>query len=97
MHVEFSCWQDTWAFTDFVLVVNGGVLIVECDENQHDGYGVICDVARMSKIHTAFVLGGNTLPVGIIRYNPDAYKVDDKARKINQRDKEAQLVDKINN
>ena len=42
---------------------------------QHVGNGIICEVARVSKIHTALVLGGNTLPVGVILYDPDAFSI----------------------
>ena len=97
-HIEFTCWGDTWARADFVIIINGGVVIVEVDEEQHLTYPTGCDVARMSKIHTAFALSGNTLPLGIIRYNPDDFKVDDK--KINKRvcgkeHREAELVQVI--
>jgi hypothetical protein len=59
---------------------------------QHDGYGIICDVARVSKIHTAVVLEGKTLPVGVIRYNPDAFSVDGVRQKVPKRDREERLL-----
>jgi hypothetical protein len=43
----------------------------------------------VSKIHTALMLEGNTLPIGVICYNPDAFSVDGVRRhKVPKRDRE---------
>ena len=94
-HVSFSCWGGTWARTDFIIVHQGGVLIIEVDEYQHDGYGVVCDVARMGQLFQAFLVGGNTMPVGIIRYNPHAFTVDECAKKVLKKDRERRLAEVI--
>ena len=75
-HVTFSCWNDTNARADFLIVDRGGVIVLEVDEHEHECYGVLCDVARMTKMHAAFAIEGNTLPVAFIRYNPHAFRVD---------------------
>ena len=96
-HVSFGCWEDTFARGDFVMVEKGSVLLNEVDENQHEHYGILCEVARMTKIHTAFAVEGNTLPVGIIRYNPHAFRVDGQLRKVSMKDRLAKLVEVIKN
>lgn len=87
--VSFALWGDTFARTDFLIVKRGGILIGEVDEGQHDGYGVNRDVARMGKLHKEFM---NTLPIGMIRYNPDSYEIDGKKQHKLKRDREAELV-----
>ncbi len=94
-HVSFSCWGGTWARTDFIVVHQGGVLIIEVDEYQHEGYGVVCDVARMGELFQAFLIDGNTLPVAIIRYNPHAFTIDGCARKVLKKDRERRLAEVI--
>lgn len=95
--INFSCFENTYAKTDFIITATGGILIVEIDESQHQSYGVVCDVARMSKIITALLMSGNTLPIGIIRYNPDGYTIDGKKQRKTQKIREQQLVKVINN
>lgn len=96
-HVDFSCWGDTFGRGDFLVVERGGVLIGECDEKQHEHYGILCEIARMIKIHTAFAVEGNTLPVGFIRYNPHAFRVDGQLRRVSTKDRLARLLDVVSN
>jgi len=95
--VSFECWDDTFARLDFVIVKDGCVLFSEVDEGQHGWYGTECEVSRMTKIHAACVVEGNTLPMGIIRYNPHAFRVDRQLRRISTKDRLAKLVDVIRN
>ena len=90
--VDFHCWGESFAKVDFVVDKPGGVLLLEVDELQHQHYGVVCDVARMSKLHAALALGGNTLPVGIIRYNPHTFQKDSHVQQISKRDREQALL-----
>ena len=73
---SFDCLSDTWASTDFLVSVKGGIVDVENDEHQHDGYAVACEMARMLKIFTCRQIEGNTLPLVFIRFNPDAFEID---------------------
>jgi hypothetical protein len=45
------------------------VLIIECDENQHQDYNTSCEIARLNEIFTDFAYR----PIVFIRFNPDAY------------------------
>jgi len=51
---------------------------------------------RMSKIMESLALEGNTLPVVLLRYNPDAFSVDGKAVKKLKAVREAELVSLLN-
>lgn len=95
-HVDFACWNGTSARLDFIIIKEGGVIVVETDESQHEGYGIVCDVARMCNVYSAWLVGGNTLPIKMIRYNPNKYTVDGKKPIKYKRDREAKLIEVIN-
>jgi hypothetical protein len=50
----------------------------------------------MLSIYESWMIEGNTLPVHIIRYNPHAFQVDGKSAKVMKKDREAQLLEVIN-
>lgn len=82
---------------DFLLVENGNVVIVEIDEHQHYSYPVSCDSVRPWKIAESLTLDGNTLPVLIIRWNPDAFTYDGAKMKVLMKDRYNALIETINN
>lgn len=90
--VNLACMGKTSARADFLIIQDGGVIIVEVDESQHSHYSISCEVTRMANMHSAFALEGNTLPVAIIRYNPDAFRVNDKLTRVLKKDREAALI-----
>ena len=61
---------------DIVIDMQAFVLVVEVDEFQHSksGYSCECEQARMGLVHQAF----GSIPLVMLRYNPDNYKVDNK-------------------
>lgn len=63
------------------MLFNNCLVFLEVDENQHDGYGVSCDVQRMAKTVESLRISGNTLRIAFIRYNPHDFKVDGNTRK----------------
>ena len=82
--IDFQCVGDVdnqRAFIDFV--VNPGenrpLVFLEVDENQHRyGYGeASCDMKRMSKVMESLALAGFEDSVCWLRYNPDAFQIDD--------------------
>ena len=97
--VTFECLDGTWASCDFVTVQNGRVLIVECDEFQHrySNYTVSCDIKRMMDIVAAWRLDGCTLPITIIRWNPDHFTVDEVQTRLPRVDRYHSLITYINN
>jgi hypothetical protein len=78
--VSFKCIGSTFARVDFLIYTKNHVILLEIDENQHKcgEYSVACDMKRMAKIYESLVLGGNTLPICFLRYNPHAYRVGGK-------------------
>ena len=77
------------------LIQDGKVVVIEIDEDHNFGYGVSCDVARKCKLYEAWCLEGNSLPVRIIRYNPDAFKVDGKTKRTTKAKREELLLQAI--
>ena len=66
---------------DFVLAMDDKIIIVECDENQHESYPEECESTRM--INLSMVYGG--LPVIFIRYNPDTFRLNEDVQKVPQK------------
>ena len=93
--VDLGCVEGTFARTDFLILLQGKVIVVEVDENQHEGYGVACDISRMLRIYEAWIVEGNQLPVSIIRYNPHPFRVDGKEKRVTKKAREARLVEAI--
>jgi hypothetical protein len=52
------------------------IVVLECDENQHDNRPCLCEQTRMINIGQSF--GG--LPVYFIRWNPDDYSPEDEKK-----------------
>jgi hypothetical protein len=50
------------------------VIIIECDENQHKNYDTTCEIARVNELFTDFA----DRSIIFIRFNPDAYTIDNK-------------------
>lgn len=98
--IDFRCIsRDTsYARIDFVIEKGPGIIFLEVDENQHKygDYGVGCDMARMSKIVESLAVGGNTLPILFVRYNPRVYKVGGEKQKMLVGDREDHLIRFIN-
>jgi hypothetical protein len=83
-HIDFSCVGDAegkYARVDFVVQLKGCLVFLEVDETQHCSYMVRCDMMRMAKIVESLTVGGNSLPILFLRYNPDAYTVDGLGRR----------------
>jgi len=75
-------------------------VVVEVDEHQHVYYSQICETSRMNNIVSAWRLGGNSIPIVFIRYNPHAFVVDGTTKRttIGERHKKLiELLDHIRN
>ena len=99
-HVDFSCVDsnDTWCYIDFVIGCKDGFIFLEVDENQHRfGYQndmLSCDMKRMNKVMTSLTLEFEESVPNIywLRYNPDAFRIDDALQAIPRKEREAWLV-----
>ena len=80
---------------DFVWDLGFRVVVLEVDEHQHQhfNYNPRCELVRMSRI----VEGYGAIPVHIIRYNPDALKINGTTRKTKREERIALLKDKLSN
>jgi len=74
---------------DFVINCNSHIIIIEVDEFQHSEYDQDCERKREERIAEAFY------PCIIIRYNPDAYKIDGLTRKTNKQTRQEKLIEII--
>lgn len=100
--IDFNCVEDidgSRAVIDFVLLIENNIIFIEIDENQHKygNYGIACDMKRMSKIIESLTIGGLTMPVLFIRYNPNTYFVDDIKCRVKQEDRQKTLIEYIKN
>lgn len=78
---------------DFVWDLQHRAVILEVDEHQHktDHYIPHCELVRMARIVEGF--GG--IPVHIIRYNPDAFKIKGVTRTTRRGERVALLKDQL--
>jgi hypothetical protein len=68
------------ARVDFVVHKTDRVVAIECDEDSHKAYTVLCDITRMLDVAAQHALRSE-LPLHFVRFNPDAYMVDGKQQK----------------
>jgi len=74
-----------------------GFILLEVDEHQHEWYDLSCELRRMMDAHRSLILGGNSFPIMFLRYNPHAFCVDGVPRRVLLRDREAALLNCIQN
>jgi hypothetical protein len=98
--ISFECIESgRSARIDFIVAVEGGCVFLEVDEHQHRyGYNgeLSCDMKRMARVAEAMVFEGVEINVRWLRYNPHAWHVDDKTRRVPKVEREAMLVDALN-
>eukprot|EP00884_Botryococcus_braunii_P003008 jgi/Botrbrau1/12708/Bobra.67_1s0071.1 len=100
--ITFDCLENSnkYARIDFVLVEHERIVFLEVDEDQHmfgaDGGTIRCDMKRMGNVIEALTLGGNTLPICFVRYNPNAFRVNGELQRINKTHREKFLVEFLN-
>ena len=85
----------TRARIDFVIYREWGIVLLEVDEGQHVQYPVTCETARMMDIIAEHVRAGRDDKLKIVRFNPDAFKLDFKPGKVPQKDRQASLLKAI--
>lgn len=94
-HVDFSCMGGSRCYIDFVIIENGKMISLEIDENQHEPYQLSCELKRMTDVHSACLIEGNTLPIHFVRYNPHRYSIGDTIAKVSRKTRESLLVNTI--
>ena len=91
--IDFKCVNSntTWCNIDFIIIFNACLFFIECDEDQHRQYDVICENDRMNKCINSLFIEGNRLPIVFIRFNPDTYRINNIIQKIKIQDRYNQL------
>jgi hypothetical protein len=77
-----------FARVDFVIHKHDRYVAVECDEDAHKTYGVLCDVRRMLLDVVMQLTPRSELPLR----NPDAYAVDGQAQKPKMGERRRELL-----
>ena len=97
--IDFSCFKSdsttAWAQIDFLIILAGVIIMLEVDEEQHRFYkgGISCDMKRMGHIMAGVRLGGNSMPVLFIRYNPHSFKINyEKQKGLPKKEREQILI-----
>ena len=96
---EFMAGEKKFAYVDFVVTSpDGRVVFLEVDEDQHDGYPILCEVARMNNVTSSIALAGIQMNVFWMRFNPDAvFTVGVDPRAVKPGDRRREVVRFIDN
>ena len=80
------------AFLDWIITTIWGIIILEVDEHQHSSYPASCDVRRDFDTYASIALGSGH-KVAILRYNPDAFRMDGKNVRVAAKERQRRLVE----
>jgi hypothetical protein len=80
------------AYIDFIIQKPWGVILLECDEEQHKAYDPSCDLRRDFDSCASIALGSQHKAV-VLRYNPDAFKVGGVTRRTSKKDRQQKLIE----
>ena len=73
-----------------------GLIFLEIDEHQHNGYTIFCELSRMCKILESLTIDGNNVPIHFIRYNPHNYMINGIKQNISQSMRHHKLLEILN-
>ena len=82
------------AFIDFSIQKHWGVILLECDEQQHSAYDPSCDVRRDFDSCASITLGSQHKAV-ILRYNPDAFQIGGRTRRTTKKERQTKLIETL--
>lgn len=83
--------ETAYAYIDFCVQMSWGVILLECDEQQHNTYDPSCDVRRDFDSCASIALGSQHKAV-VLRYNPDAFKVGGRTKYTTKKERQAKLI-----
>lgn len=100
VQIHYGCNMNTkkqFARLDFVIEGPQRRVILEVDERQHQDttYNIECDLSRMMYVMSAISLDDNDRPTFWIRFNPNAFKVDGKTKRVPKKIRYTRLIDLI--
>jgi hypothetical protein len=76
---------------DFAIYKVDRVVVIECDEREHNSEAVLCEVTRMLDVAAQHRLRSD-LPLHFIRFNPDGYQVNGRAQKPKMAERHKELL-----
>ena len=82
------------AYIDFAIEMHWGVVLLECDEQQHAAYDPSCDVRRDFDSCASIALGSQHKAI-VLRYNPDAFHVGGRTRYTTKKERHAKLIETL--
>ena len=80
------------AYVDFCIHMSWGVILLECDEDQHMAYDPSCDVRRDFDSCASITMGSRHKAV-VLRYNPDAFRVGGVTRRTTKKERQKKLIE----
>lgn len=86
--------ETAYAYIDFCIQKHWGVILLECDEEQHSAYDSSCDVRRDFDSCASITLGSQHKAV-VLRYNPDAFQIGGKTKYTLKKQRQAKLVETV--
>jgi hypothetical protein len=86
--------ETTCAYIDFSIQKPWGVILLECDEEQHGHYDPSCDVRRDFDSCASISLGSQHKAV-VLRYNPDAFQVGGVTHRTTKNKRQAKLIETL--
>ena len=111
--IDFECAQASvdrkYCRVDFVLGYQNGYVFLEVDENQHrfgynhgDNKAISCDSKRMANVHTSITMECSSQDINVpyvywLRYNPDAWHIDETLVHQQRADRELFLLSFLSN
>ena len=109
VHIDYACEKlggakhlvdKSFGRVDFVIYSVGagkvkGVVIVECDEDEHGMYSQLCESTRMFNVTQSIRESGVSVPIAWIRFNPDEFQINGIIHNPSAEKREAVLIDTI--
>lgn len=87
-----------YCMLDFTFLTKDGrkIIVLECDEFQHNSYPISCEMRRMNDAYTSVLTDINNLDgIHWIRFNPDSFKINNKNRYFSIKDRYNKLKECI--
>jgi hypothetical protein len=85
----------TYARVDFIININGVIICLEVDENQHIHYRIKYEVNRMYYVYKSLMMNINIIPIVFIRYNPHGYKINGMTKRTTLEERHEKLIETI--
>ena len=76
---------------DFLLKLDTHILMIECDEEYHRSYEVLCEISRLVSLG----MSGEGIPVIVIRFNPDDFKIKGVKQNVPMKERYEKFIETV--